>query len=82
MRKEHSWHRTISLWRYFTPTTSLFSRANRGLQWETASLILCLCWACANAWETAEQIEVGGHFVSLSRKIYLVLMQESGHILT
>ena len=26
----------------------------------------------------AEQIEVGGHFVSLSRKIHLVLMQESG----
>ena len=38
---------------------------NRGRQWETASLILCLCWAaCANACG----IEVGGYFVSLSRK--------------
>ena len=30
----------------------------------------------------AEQIEVGGHFVSLSRKFYQVLMQESGLIFT
>ena len=28
----------------------------------------------------AEQIEVGGHFVSLSCKIHLVLMQASGLI--
>ena len=30
----------------------------------------------------AEQIEVGGHFVSLPGKIYLILTQESGLIFT
>ena len=61
------WVETIKvMFSYYSSLLILLTSIYRGRQWETASLILCLRWAaCANV---AEQIEFGGHFVSLSRK--------------
>ena len=45
---------------------SAVDNCNCGRQWEISSLICVYGWAsCANAWE---QLEVGDHFASLSRK--------------